>query len=107
MKKDIYFSILIQDYETMEEIDAAREMNEENYDFNAGAYVCYMFCGYGWEENEDNFTDYEPYIGHGEFVVARYQEYTLVRNLNICGDYMLYRKATEEEVEWLKDNGKF
>ena len=101
-KNTHYFSILIQDSETINELDALREKFADNEDFNLCAYVCDMFCGNGWEENKDNFTDYRPYICKGiDYVVDTYHEYTLVRNFAIGGDYMLYRKATEEEEEWL------
>ena len=103
--KKYYFSILIQDSDTISEIDTLREKFVENDDFNICAYVCDMFCGIGFEDDEDNFTDYVPYIGMGgDFTVGTYREYTLVRNLAIGGDYMLYREATEDEVEWLEEN---
>lgn len=97
--KKYYFSILIQDCETINEFDALREKFAENEDFNLCAYACDMLCGIG------NFTDYLPYICKGsDFVIDTYQEYTLVRNLAIGGDYMLYREASENEVDWLENN---
>lgn len=103
--KKYYFSILIQDGETISEIDTLREKFADNEDFNICAYVCDMFCGIGFEDVEDNFTGYKPYIGKGsDFVVRTYREYTLVRNLAVGGDYMLYREATKDEVEWLEEN---
>ena len=103
--KKYYFSILIQDSETINEIDELREKFAENDDFNICAYVCDMFCGIGFEDDKDNFTDYMPYICKGsDFTVDTYREYTLVRNLAVCGNYMLYREATAEEVEWLEEN---
>lgn len=103
--KTHYFSILIQDTETINEFDELREKFEGNDDFNLCAYACDMLCGVGFEDNEDNFTDYRPYICKGsDFTINTYREYTLVRNLGICGDYMLYRQATEEEEEWLENN---
>ena len=103
--KKYYFSILIQDSDTINEIDELRKKFAENDDFNICAYVCDMFCGIGFEDDKDNFTDYVPYIGMGgDFTVDTYREYELVRNLAVCGDYMLYREATAEEVEWLEEN---
>ena len=103
--KKYYFSILIQDCETINEFDALREKFAENEDFNLCAYACDMLCGIGFEDNEDNFTDYLPYICKGsDFVIDTYQEYTLVRNLAIGGDYMLYREANKNEVDWLENN---
>ena len=103
--KKYYFSILIQDGETISEIDTLREKFADNEDFNICAYVCDMFCGIGFEDDKDNFTDYRPYIGKGsDFIVRTYREYTLVRNLAVGGDYMLYREATKDEVEWLEEN---
>ena len=99
-----YFSILIQDSETINEFDVLRKKFEENEDFNLCAYACDMFCGVGFEDCEDNFTDYEPYICKGsDYVINTYREFTLVHNLAICGDYMLYRKATEDEEKWLDE----
>ena len=103
--KKYYFSILIQDSDTINEIDELRKKFAENDDFNICAYVCDMFCGIGFEDDKDNFTDYVPYIGiGGDFTVDTYREYELVRNLAIGGDYMLYREATADEVEWLEEN---
>ena len=103
--KKYYFSILIEDSEIINEFDELREKFAENDDFNICAYACDMFCGVGFEDNKDNFTDYRPYICKGsDFIINTYQEYTLIRNLSICGYYMLYREATEKEVEWLKNN---
>lgn len=103
--KKYYFSILIQDSDTISEIDALREKFSGNYDFNICAYMCDMLCGIGFEDDKDNFTDYKPYIGKGsDFKVRTYREYTLIRNLAIGGDYMLYREATEDEVKWLEEN---
>ena len=103
--KKYYFSILIQDSDTINEIDELRKKFAENDDFNICAYVCDMFCGIGFEDDEDNFTDYMPYICKGsDFTVDTYREYELVRNLAIGGDYMLYREATADEVEWLEEN---
>lgn len=103
--KKYYFSILIEDSEIINEFDELREKFAENDDFNICAYACDMFCGVGFEGNKDNFTDYRPYICKGsDFTINTYQEYTLIRNLSICGYYMLYREATEKEVEWLKNN---
>ena len=101
--KKYYFSILIEDSEIINEFDELREKFAENDDFNICAYACDMFCGVGFEDNKDNFTDYRPYICKGsDFIINTYKEYTLIRNLSICGYYMLYREATEKEVEWLK-----
>ena len=103
--KKYYFSILIEDSEIINEFDELREKFAENDDFNICAYACDMFCGVGFEDNKDNFTDYRPYICKGsDFTINTYKEYTLIRNLSICGFYMLYREATEKEVEWLKNN---
>ena len=103
--KKYYFSILIQDSDTINEIDTLREKFAENVDFNICAYVCDMFCGIGFEDDKDNFTNYKPCIHKGsDFTVDTYREYTLVCNLAIGGVYMLYREATAEEVEWLEDN---
>ena len=103
--KKYYFSILIEDSEIINEFDELREKFAENDDFNICAYACDMFCGVGFEDNKDNFTDYRPYICKGsDFTINTYKEYTLIRNLLICGYYMLYREATEKEVEWLKNN---
>ena len=103
--KKYYFSILIEDSEIINEFDELREKFAENDDFNICAYACDMFCGVGFEDNKDNFTDYRPYICKGsDFTINTYKEYTLIRNLSICGYYMLYREATEKEVEWLKNN---
>ena len=103
--KKYYFSILIEDSEIINEFDELREKFAENDDFNICAYACDMFCGVGFEDNKDNFTDYRPYICKGsDFTINTYKEYTLIRNLSICGNYMLYREATEKEVEWLKNN---
>ena len=103
--KEYYFSVLIQDAETINEIRELREQFAENDEFNICAVVADQFeC---FSENADNFTDYKPFIGkNGDFVVATYREYTLVRNMSVCGDYMLYRKATETENEWLNDHNK-
>ena len=103
--KKYYFSILIEDSEIINEFDELREKFAENDDFNICAYACDMFCGIGFEDNKDNFTDYRPYICKGsDFTINTYKEYTLIRNLSIGGYYMLYREATEKEVEWLKNN---
>ena len=89
--KKYYFSILIQDSDTISEIDTLREKFSGNYDFNICAYMCDMLCGIGFEDDKDNFTDYKPYICKGrDFIVRTYREYTLIRNLAIGGDYMLY-----------------
>ncbi len=100
--KDYYFSVLIQDAEAINEIRELREQFAENDDFNICAFVADQFeC---FSENADNFTDYEPYIRKGsDFVVGTYCNYVLVRNMSVCGDYMLYRKATKEENEWLNN----
>ena len=103
--KKYYFSILIQDSDTINEIDTLRKKFADNEDFNICAYLCDMLCGIGFEDVEDNFTDYKPYICKGsDFIVRTYREYTLVRNLAVGGDYMLYREATKDEVEWLEEN---
>ena len=103
--KKYYFSILIQDSDTISEIDTIREKFAGNDDFNICAYMCDMLCGIGFEDDKDNFTDHKPYICKGrDFIVRTYREYTLIRNLAIGGDYMLYREATEDEVEWLENN---
>lgn len=102
MNKEYYFSVLIQDADTINEIDNLREQNEENDNFSICEYVADMFeC---FSENADNFTDYEPYIGKGsDFCVDTYGEYALLCNLSLGGDYMLCRKATDQENEWFND----
>ena len=102
--KEYYFSILIQDSETINEIDALCDKFADNEDYNICAYVCDMLCGNGWEDDKNNFTDYRPYICNGgDFTIDTYREFTLVRNLEIGGCYMLYRKATDEENKWLNE----
>lgn len=99
-----YFSILIDETEIINEFNTLREKFAENEDFNICAYAVDMFCGVDFEDNKDNFTPYEPYICKGsDFVIDTYNKYTLVCNLAICGDYMLYREATDEENEWLNE----
>ena len=103
--KRYYFSILIQDSDTINEIVDLCIKFAENDGFNICASVCYKFCGSGFEDDKDNFTASMPYSCKGsDFTVDTYREYTLVRNLAVCGNYMLYREATAEEVEWLEEN---
>ena len=99
-----YFSILIQDTELVDEIDNVREENESDSDFNICRYVVDMLCGVGFEDDPDNFTEEKPYILRGsDFVVSTWEEFTLIRNMQICGDYLLYRKAYDDEEEWLEE----
>lgn len=100
-----WFSIFIQDCESKDEIDALREKYAEDASFNICEYLVDMYCGNGFEDNEDNYTDYEPYIANNgsDYVVATYEEFTLLCNLTICGDYMLYRKARKDEQDWLAE----
>ena len=98
--KKYYFSVFIQDSELVNELDEVRSKGETN----VCQYVVDMFCGIGFEENEDNFTDFKPYCAIGsDFCVGTYEEYTLLCNNTIGGVYMLYREATEEETEWLEE----
>lgn len=99
-----YFSILIQDTELVEEIDNVREQNSDNDDFNICEYVANMLSGIGYEDDPDNFSEEKPYILRGsDFVVCTCGEFTLIRNMQICGDYLLYREAYEDEEEWLEE----
>lgn len=100
-----WFSILIDDCEAKDEIDALREKYADDASFNICKYLVDMYCGNGFEDNVDNYTDYKPYITNNgsDFVVATYDEFTLLRNLTICGDYMLCRKAYNDEEDWLEE----
>ena len=92
-KKKFYFSVFIQDSELVNEIDKLREKE----DVNVCQQVVDMFCGLGFEDNEDNYTDYEPYCAKGsDFVIDTFEEYTLLCNNAIGGAYMLYREATDD-----------
>lgn len=98
--KKYYFSVFIQDSELVNELDEVRSKGETN----VCQYAVDMFCGVGAEEDKDNFTDFKPYCAIGsDFCVGTYEEYTLLCNNAIGGDYMLYREATEEETEWLEE----
>ena len=98
--KKYYFSVFIQDSELVNELDGLRFKK----DLNLCKYAVDMFCGVGFEEDKDNFTDFEPYCAKGsDFIVSAYEEYKLLCNNAIGGVYMLYRKATEEETEWLEE----
>lgn len=99
MKREHYFSVLIQDSEEIRNIDALREQLEDE----TGEHICEYLASMVecCSESADNFTEYVPYIGSfGDFVIDTYKGYTLLRNLSLCGSYLIYRKATEEENEW-------
>lgn len=97
--KKYYFSIFFQDSESVETFDELREKG-----VNICEYAYNNYCGIGFEDNADNYTDYKPYCAKGsDFVVAHFEEYTMLCNNAIGGVYMLYREATEEETEWLED----
>lgn len=92
-----YFSILIQDFEAINELDALGEKFKDNEDFNLCAYACDLYCGIGFEDDEDNYTSYKPYIAKGsDIVIDTYRGYTLVRNLAIGGAYMLYCEVNDD-----------
>lgn len=102
MNKKYYFSVLIQDSDIINEIDNLIDKECEEDGFNACAQVADMYeC---FDENIDNFTDYEPYIGKGsDLIQSTYKNYVLMVNNSLGGIYMLYRPATEQENEWLND----
>lgn len=103
MDKKYWFSVFIQDSELINEFDELRKKGN----INLCEYAVNMFCGVGFEDNEDNYTDYKPYCAIGsDIVVDTYDEYTFVVNNAIGGCYMLYRKATDDENKWVNDMKK-
>ena len=91
-----FFSILFQATEEIELIDS---LDDEICKKVVETYEDRIF-----DEDENNFTDYEPYIGKFDSFVDSYKGWTLVKNDSVFGCYMLYREATKEEVERLNNN---
>ena len=101
--KEYWFSYLFQHPDEINKIDELREAHCEDNTFS----ICqFLVDEYGdFELNENNYVDYEPYIGKGtDFCVDSYQDYYLLCNLTLGGDYMLCRKATLRQNEWLNDD---
>lgn len=96
--KDYWFSVLIQDGETLSEIEEVKARYENDEKFNLCQFLVDCICGVGFEDNADNFTDYEPYIGRGDVLVDEWKEFKLMYNNSVFGCYMLMRKAYEDEV---------
>lgn len=59
-----------------------------------------------WDDEENELTDEEPMIGKiGDTTYADENgTYTLLYNSNLGGCFMLYRKATETEIDWHNDH---
>lgn len=102
-KKDYWFSVLIQDGETLHEIDKVADDHKNDENFNLCEFLTDFLCGVGFEDDVDSFTDYEPYIGHGDVLVDEWREFKLMYNNSVCGFYMLMRKAYSDEVDWLNE----
>ena len=88
-----FFSILFQSPEEIELIDSL--------DRDICQKVVKTYEGRILDEDENNFTDYEPYIGKYDYFIDSHKEWTLVKNDGVFGCYMLYREATKDEVELL------
>ena len=88
-----FFSILFQTSEEIEFIDSL--------DDNICKKVVEVYEDRIFDDDENNVTDYEPYIGKFDYFVDSHKEWTLVKNDGVFGCYMLYREATKDEVEWL------
>jgi len=90
-----FFSILFQSPEEVEFIDSL--------DDDICQKVVEIYESRIFDEDENNVTDYEPYIGKFDYFVDSHKGWTLVKNDGVFGCYMLYREATEDEVEWLNN----
>ena len=90
-----FFSILFQSPEEIELIDS---LDSDICQKVVKTYEDRMF-----DDDENNFTDYEPYIGKYDYFIDSHKEWTLVKNDGVFGCYMLYREATKDEVEWLNN----
>ena len=90
-----FFSILFQAPEEIEYIDSL--------DGNICQKVVKSYEDRIFDDDENDFTDYEPYIGKYDYFIDSYREYTLVKNNSVFGCYMLYREATRSEVERLNN----
>lgn len=88
-----FFSILFQSPEEIELIDSL--------DCDICQKVVKTYEDRIFDEDENDFTDYEPYIGKFDSFVDSHKGWTLVKNDSVFGCYMLYREATEYEVELL------
>lgn len=99
-KNNYYFSLFIHDGTSIGEIDELIE----DYPENPCKEVVDMFAGLGLEEDKDNLTNYVPYIGSGDTCIDTYEDWVLVRNIRASDIYLLYRKAYQDEVDWLNKN---
>lgn len=99
-QNNYYFSLLIQDGESIGIIDS---LVEHNYG-DVCKYVVRMYSGFDLECDKNNFTNHTPYIGKGDVCIDTYNDWVLVHNNSVCGFYLLYRKAYQDEVDWLTQN---
>ena len=88
-----FFSILFQATEEIEYIDVL--------DCDICKKVVETYKDRIFDEDENDFTDYEPYIGKYDYFIDSHREWTLVKNDSVFGCYMLYREATKSEVDRL------
>ena len=88
-----FFSILFQSPEEIEFIDSL--------DCDICQKVVETYQGRIFDDDENDFTDYEPSIGKYDYFIDSYKGWNLVKNDSVFGCYMLYREATKDEVECL------
>lgn len=76
-------------------------------DQNGEAVIDYLKEWDGYEYNDDDICTEEPrWVNNGTDSVHHSGEYTLIYNRTIGGVYMLFRKATESEIESYLENLK-
>lgn len=54
----------------------------------------------GHTDNPLAYTVQKPHLAKYDSIVGTYNEWTLLCNNTIGGDYLLWRPATEEEKDW-------
>lgn len=98
---------IIVDVQSGELLDICNRLyeGEENIgtiysDFNGEAVIDYLKEWDGYEYADDNLCEEEPrWAKNGTDHVHKHDGYILIYNSTLGGVYMLYREATEQEME--------
>lgn len=98
---------IIADVQSGELLDICNRLyeGEENIgtiysDCNGEAVIDYLKEWDGHEYADDNLREEEPrWVKNGTDHVHKHDGYTLIYNSTLGGVYMLYREATEQEME--------
>lgn len=102
MEQKLYWSKFFQmsdDVERIEEVLKSMPFHD------AVAHLGDTYDGY--ESCEDDFITYEPYCANNgtDIFIASANGYTLIYNATLGGDYLLYREARPDEIDWWNDRG--